>query len=102
MIDPNILDSASIEDLVNLKELVDKKVAERFASERADIDKRQASLAKLTERIEKGPAKPREGRRATTTRKQDNAPKAAGEGGETKGEAAPAGSDGQHAEAATA
>ncbi|MGY3582365.1 putative coiled-coil protein SlyX [Bradyrhizobium sp. USDA 4341] len=55
MIDQTAIDSASLEDLVDLKERVEKKIADRMAAERADLEKRQASLAKLTERIEKGP-----------------------------------------------
>jgi hypothetical protein len=99
MIDPNVIDAASIEDLVNLKELVDKKLSEKIASERADLEKRQASLAKLTGRIEKGPAKPREGRRVAASRKTDTGPKGAGEG-EPKGEAAGAGGQPTETEAA--
>jgi uncharacterized coiled-coil protein SlyX len=45
------LDSMTIEDLVDLNERVQKKLSEKLAAEKAELDRRQAALAKLTDRV---------------------------------------------------
>ena len=97
MIDQNALDSASLADLVDLKERIEKTISDKMAAEKADLEKRQAALAKLSERIEKGvkgpkgpkPAKPTKqraaangaGKDADDNLRGDGAPAAAAESG---------------------
>jgi hypothetical protein len=95
------LDAMGIEDLVDLSERAQKKLNEKIAAEKADLEKRQAAFAKLTDRVAgKKPAK-------TPSRpKAEGAGKTAGAGGgagakppKEEGEAATAGADGGTPEA---
>lgn len=52
---PLDLDNMSVEELVDLNERVQKKLNEKIAAEKAELEKRQAAIAKLEERIKKGP-----------------------------------------------
>lgn len=86
MIDQTALDGASLADLVDLKERIEKTINDKMAAEKAELEKRQAALAKLTERIEKGPKAPKPPKPRAAANK--NASKDADEN--LRGEGAPA------------
>lgn len=97
------LDSMSIEDLADLSERVQKKLNDKIAAEKADLDKRQTALAKLSDRIA-GKKVPR----TTARSKADGAGKSSesehsavkdGASGEVKPAALVAGGEGSSVEA---
>jgi uncharacterized coiled-coil protein SlyX len=45
------IDAMDIEGLVDLKERVEKKLNEKIAAEKSDLEKRQAALARLEGRV---------------------------------------------------
>lgn len=68
MTEPYDLDKMSLEDLVELSERAQKKIAERIAAENSELEKRMAALAKLSDRVsgKKTPKAPSRPRRETT------------------------------------
>lgn len=64
MTEPYDLDNMSLEDLVELSERAQRKIADRIAAENAELEKRRVALAKLSDRVSgkkvpKAPSRPR-------------------------------------------
>lgn len=96
------LDAMSIEDLADLSDRVQKKLNDKIAAEKAELDKRQAALAKLTDRIA-GKKAPRTSTRpkaegAGKAAGSENAAAKAGAGGEAKPTAPAADGEGSGAQ----
>jgi uncharacterized coiled-coil protein SlyX len=87
---PIDLDTLGIEELVDLKERVEKKLNDKIAAEKSEIERRQAALARLEDRAAgkkppKAPSKPKaegavKGGQASKPDGKDGKPAAAGEG----------------------